>query len=333
MEILSQNQNGTMKTSQKSIELLIITAILPFATACRHQATSLQYSSLACTTSISLNCKGVASVVENDSVDVFVYENDGIGRLDTYQKLPLDGNLLQIQSRAGNKTVVLVTGASEGFFDYNDILYLESLETVSCNLAKEDPEHPLRNATVNVTAGPSEGNSAILAPLLAEVRVRSLHTDFSARPYKDAVLENVRAYLINVSGICPILWKGGFNPREIYNYGKEDPEGCRNLLHPEMLRDDGASGTPMYCYPCQGGSGLGTCTTRLVIEGVIEGVTYYYPINVGNGIVEPGHRYIYDLTITRTGTLDPDIPAESTMIDVMMEAIPWEEYENEEILY
>lgn len=322
-----------MKTSQKSIEVLLITAILPFATACRHQATSLQSSTLACTTSISLYCKGVASVVENDSVDVFVYENDGIGRLDAYQKLPLEGNLLQIQSRAGDKTVVLAMGAPDNFFNYNDILYLEGFETVSCNLAEEDPGHPLRSAIVNVTAGPSVNNSVTLTPLLAEVRVRSLRVDFSSRPYKDAVLKNARAYLINVSGICPVLWQGGFNPREIYNYGKEDPEGCRNLLHPEMLRDDDASGSAMYCYPCQGGSGLGTCTTRLVIEGTIEGVTYYYPINVGNGTVEPGHRYIYDLTITRTGTLDPDIPAESTMIDVIMEAVPWEEYENEEILY
>ncbi|MCQ2154283.1 MAG: hypothetical protein MJY55_00495 [Bacteroidales bacterium] len=323
-----------MKTSQISIEVLFLTAILPFATACRPQATSLQSSTLACTTSISLYCKGVASVAEYDSVDVFVYENDGTGRLDTYQKLPLNGPVLQIQSRAGNKTAVLVAGADNGFFDYNDILYLEGLGTVTRNLADEDPERPLRSAVINVTAGPSGEHSASLTPLLAEVTVRSLRTDFSARPYKDAVLENARAYLINVSGICPILWQGDFNPREIYNYGKEDSEGCRNLPHPEILRDDGVSGIPMYCYPCRGGNGgLGTCTTRLVIEGTIEGVTYYYPINVGNGTVEPGHRYIYDLTITRTGTLDPDVPAESSMIDVMMEAVPWEEYENEEILY
>lgn len=334
MRILSQNRNGTMKTSQKSIEVLIITAILPFATACRPQATSLQYSTLACTTSISLYCKGVASVAGYDSVDVFVYENDGIGRLDSYQKLPVNGPAIQIQSRAGSKTVVFVAGADNCFFDYNDILYLEGLGTVTSNLADEDPEHPLRSAVINMTAGPPGEHSALLAPLLAEVRVRSLRTDFSARPYKDAVLENARAYLINVSGICPILWQGDFNPREIYNYGKEDPESCRNLPHPEMLRDDGVSGIPMYCYPCRGGSGgLGTCTTRLVIEGKIRGTTYYYPINVGDGTVKPGHKYIYDLTITRTGTPDPDIPAESSMIDVMMEAVPWEEYENEEILY
>lgn len=322
-----------MKTSQILVEVLFLMAVLPFATACRHQATPLQSSTLACTTSISLYCKGVASVAKDDSVDVFIYENDDFKRLDTYQKLPLNGPVLQVQSRAGEKIAVIVAGAPNIFFNYNDILSMEALESVTYNLADEDPQHPLRCATLEVTAGPSGETAACLTPLLAEVIVRSLRVDFSARPYKDAAFENARAFLINVSGICPVLWREGFGVREIYNYGREDAIGSRGLAHPEILSDEGLSGRPMYCYPCFGGSGLGFCTTRLVIEGVINGTTYYYPIDIGGGKVEPGHRYIYDLTITRTGTLDPDIPAESSMIDVVMEAIPWEEYENEDILY
>ena len=88
----------------------------------------------------------------------------------------------------------------------------------------------------------------------------------------------------------------------------------------------------LRCYPNEieeespGGS-----FTRIVIEGKVDGKTYYWPININrnnNGTgVNRNSRYIYDIRIRRLGSEDPDFAIEPEDADIKLEIEEWEEKE------
>lgn len=320
-----------MKTSHLPILCLIATAVLPFATSCRKEADSGIAPPYACFSDICLVRAGGPSCFSS-SIDVFAYEDDTIGNLDSYQHLDGAGERIEIASRSGKKRFVVVANAKDKLFTYNDIINYDGLASVYSRLADENPENPVMSGESRGFAGRNDTDMTI-KPLMARVRVNSFFVDFIGKPYSNLEFDSPKAYLINVNGMCPVLGTAS-SPVEVLNHGRLDETSLNGLSRPEMLVCEGVTGHPLYCYPCDGTAGsLGFCTTRLVIEGKIGGVTYYYPINVGDGIVERGLSYAYDITITRPGMQDPDTPVDLTMAKVEMHIENWKEYENETIYF
>lgn len=320
-----------MKTSHHLFFCLIITAILPLAMSCRKEDGAGSAQSYACFSDICLSRSGAASCFIG-TADAFVYEDDPSGYLDSYQHLDGPGERLEIASRSGNKRFVVVTNAREGTFIYNDIVCYEGLGSVHSHLSDEIPESPLMSGEARGRAG-RDGLDLVIRPLMAKVRINSFFVDFIGKAYSTLEFKNPRAYLINVSGMYPVSGEAA-SPVEILNRGRLDESICKSMSRPDILVCDNVTGHPLFCYPCDGTeSGPGYCTTRLVIEGEIDGVTYYYPINVGDGKVERGQSYVYDITITRPGMTDPDIPIEKAMAKVEMHIENWEEHDNETIYY
>lgn len=325
------NKTGTMETSHHLISLLLTAAILPLAMACRKEVDSGNEQSYACISDICLSRSGVSSCYVG-TADIFAYEDDATGYLDSYQHLDNPGERIGIASRSGNKRFVVVANAREKTFIYSDIVDYSGLESVYSHLEDDNPDNPVMSGQTRGRAG-RDGMEMEMKPLMAKVRVNSFFVDFVGKPYSDMQFEHPKAYLVNVSGMCPVLGTPSV-PVDILNPGHLDENYCRNIARPDMLLCDDVTGHPMYCYPCDGtAEGPASCTTRLVIEGSIGGVTYYYPINVGNGKVERGQSYAYDITITRPGMSDPDTPVEMTMAKVEMHIENWEEYDNETIFY
>lgn len=320
-----------MKTSHHLLFCLLTAAILPVATSCRKEADSGSAPSYACFSDICLVRSGGPSCFLN-SLDAFVYEDDSVGSLDSYQHIDTVGETIEIASRSGRKRFVVVANATERLFAYNEIINYEGLESVYSHLSDESPESPVMSGETRGIAG-RNGTDMTIRPLMAQVRINSLLVDFIGKPYSNLDFEHPRAYLVNVNGMCPVLGEST-NPIEVLNHGRLDANSISAMSRPDMLICDDVTGHPLYCYPCDGTEeSLGSCTTRLVIEGGIGGVTYYYPINVGDGIVERGRSYVYDITITRPGMTDPDTPIDITMATVEMHIENWEEYENETIHY
>lgn len=88
----------------------------------------------------------------------------------------------------------------------------------------------------------------------------------------------------------------------------------------------------LLCYPNESDSeGPGSPYTRLVIEGQVNGRTYYWPVNIGAEEDGPGvgrnRQYIYDIRLTRLGQDNPDTPAETLDIETFVEAKEWRERE------
>lgn len=324
-------KTDTMKTSHHLFFYLIIMAILPLAMSCRKEAATGSAQSYACISDICLTRSGAASCYIGNA-DFFVYEDNATGYLDSYLHLNNPGERVEIASRSGNKRFVAIANAGDGTFIYNDIVSYEGLGSIYSHLSDEIPETPLMSGEASGRAG-RDGLDLVLRPLMARVRINSFFVDFIGKTYSASEFRNPRAYLINVSGMCPMSGEYAA-PVEILNQGRLDERGCMSMSRPDLLLCDDVTGHPLFCYPCDGTeSAPGYCTTRLVVEGDIDGVTYYYPINVGGGKVERGQSYVYDITITRPGMTDPDIPIEKTMAKVEMHIENWEEYDNETIYY
>ena len=140
-------------------------------------------------------------------------------------------------------------------------------------------------------------------------------------------------------------------PERIINSGRLDPSDVSKLCEPDMistsLKED-ISSRAIYpdirlrCYPnASSEESPGSPFTKLVIQGMLKGVTYYWSIAVGrewnkeNGTSGLFRNciYSYDITITGKGSLDPDVCADRKTIDIEIETEPWKEKDSYSIAY
>lgn len=314
----------------------MVTLPLAFASCARTEdAPALTSNINACLSPILLShAAGVASSSVSH-YDIFIYEDNEVMSLDSYCRADGGSIYLEAASTSGNKIGVVVANIPDDKFTYNDILSYQTLCDMVQDYAEEDPAHPVMCGSVHFTAGSRQPVMVKLEPLLCRIRIRSLRVSFDERPYKGLKLEDACCYLINVNGRCPVFGTEPSNPSEIINYGAYDPYGSQRCRHPEMLRSEVLAGAQLYCYPSLHGDSSvpGQGTTKLVIEGKVAGVTYYYPVVVGEDCIRRGDAYCYDITITRTGCLDPDAEAVTAAVSVVCTPEDWKEYENETIEY
>ena len=277
-----------------------------------------------------------------ESLDVFTFENDRLERLDSYQRFEkgdYNGNICEIASCSGEKTMIIIANSPLKKHEWIDINCLKSLEKKSFNLEDENPSYPLMTGEYNIKAG--EEFQTELIPMAGEVVLRSLVCDFSDKTYSEAKMTDIKIYLTNVNSSCGI-WTGDETyPSRIINAGKMSMDDLAEFRYPEIIfreietdvgRDKMTDEIRLLAYPssCLEES-PGTPFTKLVIEGKINGKTWYYPIAVNRSkhTAEPGIRrnrcYIYDLTITGTGLEDPDGTIAEAAIKVNMEVKKWEE--------
>ena len=72
--------------------------------------------------------------------------------------------------------------------------------------------------------------------------------------------------------------------------------------------------------------GDGKKFTRVVIEGELNGITYYYPIAVPE--LERNNCYSLDITIKRPGSLDPDSDVEKGTLLATVSVLDWDIADN-----
>lgn len=166
------------------------------------------------------------------------------------------------------------------------------------------------------------------------------------------MLENVKAYLTNVSSEARLLQEKSFLPESVCNMAglrEDDLKRFRDkgLLVKTIPYPIGGqriqTDTELFCYPneCIEES-PGSPYTKLVLEGTIDGKTCYYPISINrnedgalNDMPGIGRNctYIYDLTIKTTGTSDPDTDVRPEDVVMECEILPWTEKEDTDIIF
>lgn len=285
------------------------------------------------------------------TVDIFIFNNDPLKRIDSYQRIDLkDGMTLKAVSRKGHKRVVAIANPHKDSYGWDEINSYGSFQLMSAYLRCEDPSLPIMSGETEIEAGTDTHCSISLKPMLSEIFLRSIRCDFSGRPYSGAEMSDIWIYLTNVNAEAPVMKVSGFTPVKMHNMYGLDESGLEEFSHPEMVvrHVDGNAGytalrtdIALYAYPneCTEES-AGSPFTRLIIEGTINGERYYYPVNInredsghvfGAGGISRNCRYIFDITIRRTGTGDPDMAVSSETADIDCSIVPWRETDETEI--
>ena len=278
-------------------------------------------------------------------VDIFIFNDDGLKRIDSYQRLMPDGNgTVAAASRKGKKIVVAIANPQQEEYDWGSISSFETISGMYADLRKENPSAPVMSGVMYIEADDNGYFEMELHPVLSEICVRSIRCDFSVRPYNGAVLKNASVYLANINSLAGILEDDCFTPSAPINTDGLPDESRRVLGYPDMVfsefgEDIGSSPVEpdirLYCYPNSSAEDTaGTPFTRLVIAGEIEGRKYYYPVNINKGEyahvtghsgIGRNYRYILDIIIRQTGSNDPSVPVSPESISIYASVEPWNE--------
>ena len=277
----------------------------------------------------------ISQYLSGSTLDILTFNDDRLGRLDSYQRIEkFTGNAVYPTSTSGGKIIFLYYGSVDDRYGWAQINSISSLGKICCNLEDESRNRPIMTGQCRCIAG--ETSIPIdLAPLSCKVKLTQLQCDFSGTPYAKSKIRDVKAYLTNVNATCSIMPESYPNKVRLINVGMLNPsdiEGFkdRSILFQEITGELGLNIIRTdACFLCYPNNTDATRTTRLVIEGKIDGETYYWPLEVGDGEgISRNCSYEYCILIRRKGTSDPDILIDRKDIGLNLNVKQWEEKEN-----
>ena len=244
-------------------------------------------------------------------LDLFVFDNDEIRRLDSYTRsFVYSPEVIQVPSASGDKIVVAIANRSfpDGFV--TGIHCYDDLRHAVAELTEDHPSWPVMSGETAFTAGQGHSCRLTLEPLMSAVEVRSLRS----RGFR---LSKVKVYLTGISNRAELLRTEGFLPSETLNGDGLSENDLGRLAYSGMVYRFLGDGTPsgegatygstsLYCYPNEAEEeSVGSPFTKLVVEGLLDGETRRYVIPVNRGVftgAEEGIgrncRYVFDLTLT-----------------------------------
>lgn len=286
-----------------------------------------------------------------EGLDIFVFNDDVLQRLDSYQhEANPDPEEIMIFSQEGSKLLMACANTHKTTEDWMRIRTAGTLDDYKVDIENETRDYPSMSCVMRINAQNDTTfvHKLLMSRILSEISLRSIACDFKGRTYEGEHLKNVKVYLTNVSATWPI-WKGVSHPERIINhrrYSAEDMTQMKDngLLFAEIDEDVGPypimPDINLYCYPnMSSDESPGSAYTRLVIQGEVEGQTWYWPINInrstsGIGVgVERNMNYIYDIIITRKGSADPDTAISTESITINMNVEGWSEKENYQVRF
>lgn len=297
-------------------------------------------------TKVSLQQK----VSDIGSMDIFIFNNDIFQKLDSYQRIDnMDEWNGTVISGCGEKIMTALANSPYKREDWFRLSSRSHLKSFSIRLEDEMENDPVMTGEASVSPE-KDGFSHFelkMAPLSSEIVLNSICCDFTGRTYEGAMLSDVMIYLTNVNAESPVLEEESRNPVRIINAGRlceEDVEGfaCKDLIVRSIDEEIGKKviypDIRLRCYKNNlPEDSPGAPFTRLVIQGKLRGTTYYWPIDInrdedGDG-VSGGHRYTYDIRITRKGSLDPDRPVKTEDIVLTQKVSEWTEKEKYQVIF
>lgn len=275
------------------------------------------------------------SSAEGGALDIFTFHDDRLRRLDSYQRIEgFTGNTAYAESTSGERIFFFCLSQQRQRFEWADMNSYFSLEKVRIDLENETRDFLTKTGECRAAAG-EIGRGATLKTLVAAIRIDRISCDFSGTPYAGRPMTDVRAYLTNVNATYRLTGPDYNNPERLINQGMLNGNDLKAFREADMVFADlterlgEATLRPevnFLCFPNgSDGAGIGAPFTRLVIEGKIDGITYYWPISIKG--IERACLYSYDILIRRKGTSNPDIPIELEECEIQFDIKSWKEKE------
>ena len=277
------------------------------------------------------------------TLDFLVFNDDRDARIDAYQRnIEPTSDLVEVSSRSGAKLIYVIGNLQKEMFTWAEISSARAAESLCASLEDERMAYPVMSGK-GKNGSPEEGITDItLTPLASEVILRSLRCDFKGKPYEDSTLEDIRIYLTNVNAECHIWAEGIVMPKRIINTGGYCETDMEDFREKELIMQELSSPVGdkkirtdvcLRCFPSNSlTSSPGTPFTCLVIEGRIDGETWYWPIEVNRESGKSDHtgigrnlRYIHDVVITCKGSQSADIPVKRNEIEINASVSEWNE--------
>lgn len=270
------------------------------------------------------------------TLEVFVFRiNEGKpddGVLDGYRKftapeLAVLSNL-EIRTTTGMKMIYVVANAHRE--NWRGVNTREIFERQTALLAEDNVRDFIMTGSLETELQLASTVEIPIRRLVSRIQVGPIRTAFDGGPYEGLLLEDVKVYLTNVQAQKFIHDGSGSNLKVLGNngYNAEDAISC---VMPGMIYEDLDTGisdvgynSPVYFYCYENMPEKETDTekfTRVVIEGVLDGVRYYYPIMLGK--VERNNCYSLEVTISRPGALSPDSGLEKGVLVANLDVLEW----------
>lgn len=277
-----------------------------------------------------------------ETLDILVFGTDSLQRLEAYQRFegPLTEKIY-LASTAGDKQVFACANSQYESGDWMKVHSVSGLYDFTYELESEKRDHPVMSGQASVSAGIDSCAVISLKRLTSEIMLNSINCDFRGKPYEGEKIMDGRIYLINVNTQGRIFNDSDKNPSKLANVGILNESDIFKFSEPALIMQDLPSeigeerlfpDIHLCCCPNHGTEeGFGSPYTRLVIEGKVQGETYYWAETINrdgdeNGITGSG-KYVYNLTIRRKGSRDPDCPASITDTEFTFSEKEWEEQE------
>lgn len=281
-----------------------------------------------------------------NSLDVYIFNtgdsNDpNYGTLDMYTRVTENMDDIKLQTTTGPKKICVIANPKDDMSgDY--IRNLSQMKDLVASLQDETYGNLTMYGETDAVLQVQSSESVTVSRLISRINIKSIKTDFDGTPYKGMTLGNCSLYLINVhSGklLCdgtpvvsdPVLNKGELNSADVE--GMSQPDLLMDKID-VAINDEGYSTSHyLYCYANE--TETINDATMLVLEAQLNGTTYYYPVPVnqtGYGYNEEnGHfgikrntQYSYSLTITRPGSLEPDVPVDPSALTLNIVVEEWD---------
>ena len=262
--------------------------------------------------------KATAVTKENEAkvnnLQVFVFRGDD---LDAYASVD-NAMELTLSCTAGERVVYALVNAP----DYSAVPGKAALLAKVSELSANSLTNFEMVGSKTVTLPQSEKVSIDVNRIASRVVLKKVTRNFTSAALQSLDFTVDAIYIINVAGNTSYDLKAA--PATWYNVAKfQSNDKVNSLLHDSVNKsvDNGASYPTQhafYSYP----NDATDKTTRLVIETTLGETKYYYPINLP--AMESNKSYeIAEVTITRPGSDDPDVPVSFEDATFSINVIDW----------
>jgi hypothetical protein len=329
-------------------------ALLIGSTACEtiSSETELEKKPVRLQLSLSSNATkvtGETTQAEDNTittVDVFVFENpeENVGEkhlLDAYKRFTgSDLSDISLDCSTGDKLVCVI--ANSPYDNYANLVKLSEFRILYAQLNHE--RQKCLSMYGETTATLDQSSQSLQIPVTrfaSKVSLTSIKTNFAGTTLEGKEISNVKIYLINAYAGKFFRTNTDMDPAMIFNKGMLMKSDINYLDDSSILvenittnlTDAGLSETyTFYCYE-NITNNIPNCT-MLVIQGDINGSTYYYPVPINQEQfgyqasnkhygIRRNTCYSVGVTITGLGSDNPTTPIYTGAIDVTIEPEDW----------
>ena len=346
------NNKMMRNTFNYTVRALSLIALAAGLTACEIQeCTECPEEGHPATLTLTLNSSAVKSTgtpapAEDNAVntiDVFIFNggtSSNYGQLDAYKRFEEGMELMEIRTTTGAKKICVVVNTKDA--DMSSITNIDQLQALVANLQEEIPGNFTMYGEKDVTMKAVTTETITVSRFISRIAVTSISTDFKGTPYEGHSLTNCLLYLTNVHA-DKLLYNGeDLNTPLILNETRLNEEDVESTAQPGMLMDrindainDAGYTVSHYLHCYSNETSDISSSTKLILQADLNGTTYYYPIPVNQdeyGLPEEnGHYgirrntvYTYSITVTRPGSLEPDIPLEPGVLNLNIAVKEWD---------